>query len=206
MPKQIERQRENDRYLNSCQEALETKEEQEMCRKLISATMGNKSSWDSFWYWSTFSTLFPSTINSLIPLVPQFNVVWVLWSVLSKKWQKQHCFRRNEVGGGEEMGWKCFQDVENQILLPSVSALLALIVASPSVSCQPKGKSLDTAKQQEAKLRMLQEKSPKLTQKTDSVKKSLQLHTTKNLLRKLILQKLSDLKSHWGKEPLVCAI
>ena len=99
-------------------------------------------------------------------------------------------------GGGEEMGWKCFQDVENQILLPSVSALLALIVASPSVSCQPKGKSLDTAKQQEAKLRMLQEKSPKLTQKTDSVKKSLQLHTTKNLLRKLILQKLSDLKSH----------
>ena len=44
MPKQIERPRENDRYPNSCQEALETKEEQEMCQKLISATMGNKSS------------------------------------------------------------------------------------------------------------------------------------------------------------------
>ena len=99
--------------------------------------------------------------------------------------------------GGGETGWKCFQDAENQILLPSVSALLALVVASPSVRCQPKGKSLDTAEQQEAKLRMLQEKSPKLTQKNRQCQKSLHLHTTKNLLRKLILQKSSDLKSRW---------
>ena len=40
---------------------------------------------DAFRYLSIFSILFASSVNSLIPLAPKFNVVLALWSVQSKK-------------------------------------------------------------------------------------------------------------------------
>ena len=78
---------------------------------------------DTFRYWSTCSILFASSVNSLIPPAPQFNVVYVLWSTLSRKEEHRHCFggRGGGVGGS-------FQDAENRILLPSVLTLLYLIV------------------------------------------------------------------------------
>ena len=51
---------------------------------------------------SICSILLASSINSLIPPAPQFNVVKALWSLQSKKWKNQHCFWGK--------GGKCDQD------------------------------------------------------------------------------------------------
>ena len=47
----------------------------------------------------------------------------------------------------------------------------SLHLASPSVSCQPRGKSPDAAEQQDAKLSTVREKSPEPTQKRDKASK-----------------------------------
>ena len=53
---------------------------------------------------SICSILFASSVNSLIPPAPQFNVVQALWPVQSKKYKNQHCF------GGK--GEKCDQNAQ----------------------------------------------------------------------------------------------
>ena len=66
--------------------------------KVVETLLGN----EAFRYLSICFILFAFSVNSLVPLAPQFNVVKALWSVQSKNWQNQHCF------GGK--GGKCDQD------------------------------------------------------------------------------------------------
>ena len=66
--------------------------------KVAETLLGN----DAFRYFSICSILFASSVNSLMPPAPQFNVVKALWSVQSKKQKNQHC-----LGG---RGEKCNQD------------------------------------------------------------------------------------------------
>ena len=56
--------------------------------KVVETLLGN----DAFRYLSICSILFASSVNSLIPPAPQFNVVQALWYVQSKKQKNQHCF------------------------------------------------------------------------------------------------------------------
>ena len=67
---------------------------------------------DAFRYLSICSFLFASSIYSLIPRRPQFNVVQALWSVQLQKQKNQHCFGSK--------GKTVTKTLQNRILLPSV--------------------------------------------------------------------------------------
>ena len=90
-----------------------------MSDTVLETLLGN----GAFHYLSICSISFSSSINSLIPPAPQFNVVQALWSVQSKKQKNQHCF-----GGKGGRGENVPKPLKNRILLPSALTLLSLIV------------------------------------------------------------------------------
>ena len=83
------------------------------------------SSMSSYLIFKHLFCLFVFIVNSLIPLAPQFNAVYALWSVQSKKENKKF-----GVGGrGREMGGNVSKTLEDRILLPSIPTLSSPIVA-----------------------------------------------------------------------------